>query len=132
MDEIRDVLACLIRAGMQARELDKKLTDCGYGNTPYGVIYGEIAEAIYKLTGEHTEEFEHSVTHTALNAPLLCEERRTAILNHVYTQNHSQPRPHTFEMDPSDAERLVRTQGGYVSYAKDGRASYETPEGEWT
>lgn len=121
MDEIRDALQNLIRAGMQARELDEKLRESGYGNTPYSLIYGEIADAIYAITGEHTEMFEHSVTHTALNAPLLCEERRVAILMHAYWENHKQPAPHTFE--PDETEKLARKNGGYIR---------ETPEGDWT
>lgn len=132
MDEIREALACLVRAGMQARELDEKLRESGYGNTPYSLIYGEIADAIYKITGEHTEMLSHSVTHTALNAPLLCEERRVAILMHAYRENHCQPRPHTFETDPEEVRRIARKQGGYAGHTSDGRAIYETPEGDWS
>ena len=77
----------MVRSARKAKQLDEELLKIGYSETPYGYICGELADAIYDLIGEKTENWEDSVTYTALTVPFYCDERRAAMLFHVYQVN---------------------------------------------
>jgi len=126
MDNIKDALLRMARAGKMALELDEKMADCGFGSSPFGLLYGEISDAIYHLIGEHTETFNDSVTYTVLHAPFLYDERRAEMLYGVYKKNFEtepatveQPKPNTVTV--KDLEDIYNRNGGYR----------HTPEGEW-
>ena len=125
MERMKDALLRMVRAARKAKELDEALLKNGYNDTPYSYIYGEIADAIYGIVGEKTEQIQDSVTYTVLNTPIMCDERRAALLYYAYMQNNcpnyqpKQPKPNT--MEPEEFRKLAAENGGYMS-----------PEGDWT
>lgn len=91
---MENIRAALLRGVKAARELLKAsnaMKACGYDNNPFFDNYAKVADGIYYLIGEHTDTFEESVTYTALNAPILTDERRVELLLSVYRQNFGQP-----------------------------------------
>ena len=137
---MKDALMRVIKAALRAKELDEKMLAMGYGKTPYADIYGELADALFVICGEHTDRIDESVTYTVLNNPLLCLERRAAILEHVRISNTvsapKMPAPNTCE--PEEFEQLVRKNGGYSAktgyippHEADEKKTGDTPEGEW-
>lgn len=77
---IESVLTELVEAGMLAKKMDNALHDAGFDGSPYFSIYGNIADAIYKLIGEHTETFDESITAHVLNPITLSTKEAVSIL----------------------------------------------------
>lgn len=127
MNEVRDALLRMVRTAMFLKKMSEAYTILGLDNNPHHEAYGDMCDAIYYLVGEHTEEFDKSVTWIAVNAPFLTEERRTEMLMAEYEKNHyecpnyipKQPKPHTFKRE--DTKKMAKDNGGYMS-----------PEGDWT
>ena len=128
MTEIRDALLRMVRTAMFLKKMAGAYTTLGLDDNPHHNAYGDMCDAIYYLVGEHTEEFDKSVTWIAVNAPFLTEERRTEMLMSEYEKNHiscclatelKQPKPHTFKRE--DTKKMAKDNGGYMS-----------PEGDWT
>lgn len=121
MEEIRDALLRMYRSARLARKLAKAMDDY---DTPYHEIYGDLADAIYYLIGEHIEPFSESVTHCVLSSDILLEERAVSILYYIFKQNHpgqetvEQPKPNTISKE--GMQKMYATNGGYM-----------TPEGDW-
>ena len=128
MESIENVLAKLVRIARQALEIVNTLNTANirYGRdqvfTVFDDFYGNAADAIYALIGEHTETFEESVTYLVLNTPVLSEERRVQMLMEEYEKNHPEqigmPKPNLISRD--EFRNMARQCGGYMS-----------PEGEW-
>lgn len=127
MNEIRDALLRMVRTALFLKKMADAYTVLGLNDNPHHEAYGDMCDAIYSLIGEHTEEFDKSVTWIAVNAPFLTEERRTELLMSEYEKNHyvcpnfepKQPKPHTFKRE--DTKKMVKDNGGYIA-----------PEGDWT
>ena len=115
MSNVKDALLRMFRSAKTAKEYADKLHPY---ETPYDDIYGEIADAIYDLVGEKTENFQDSLTYTVLHAPIL-EERAASMLYYKYRQIQAgMPAPNTFTQEEMKA--MHEKNGGYI-----------TPEGEW-
>lgn len=135
MTEIRDALLRMVRTAMFLRKMADAYTTLGLDDNPHRQAYGDQCDAIYYLIGEHTEEFDKSVTWIAVNAPFLTEERRTEMLMSEYEKNHyacpnfepKQPKPNT--MERKDFNKMAKKNGGYCGYTDDGYATWESPEG---
>ena len=122
MEGIRSAIARFVSAGMKAKHLHEQYLHNDLNVDPPFEIWGEILSGLYDLIGEETETFEESVTHLAMTAPLLSEERRVKMLYSRYLKIHpEQPKPITFET--IDVQKMYRHNGGYM---------YETPEGDWS
>ena len=122
MDNVRSAIARLVKAGLNARKMQKQSLEVGLEDTLIFQIWGEIMDAIYALIGEHTETLENSITYVAMTAPALSDERRTEILYNVYKRHYGEekmPRPHI--MEQKDMRKMHRENGGYM-----------TPEGDWS
>lgn len=126
MDGIRDALLRMVKTAMFLRKMAEAYTVIGLDDNPHRQAYGDQCDAIYYLVGEHTEEFDKSVTWIAVNAPFLTDERRVELLMSAYEKNHmveshveqKQPKPHTFNR--KDTEDMAKKNGGYMA-----------PEGDW-
>ena len=126
MNEIRDALLRMVRTAMFLRKMADAYTTLGLDSNPHHEAYGDLCDAIYYLVGEHTEEFNKSVTWIAVNAPFLTDERRTELLMSAYEKNHiayphdepKQPKPNTISR--KQIEKMINKNGGYMS-----------PEGDW-
>lgn len=140
--KVREALLLMVKTGMMAKELDGKMLELGYSCTPYSVIYGRIADAMYALIGEKTETFDESVTYTALNAPYLCDSRRADILMYAWRKNNAQeqaeeqdqPKPKI--LSGEELKRMIDNYdlgNGYMFTATsdDRKYRHQTPEGEW-
>ena len=117
---MKDALLRVIDAALTAKELDEKMRSMGYAKTPYFDIYGKLEEALYLISGEADvrQEFEGSVTQTVLTNPILCIERRAAILEHVRiantkTKDSVQPCPDFISRD--EMRQMVSENGGYMA-----------------
>lgn len=127
MTEIRDALLRMVKTAMFLKKMAEAYTTLGLDDNPHHEAYGDMCDAIYDIVGEHTEEFDKSVTWIAVNAPFLTEERRTELLMSEYEKHHcacpnyesKQPKPHTFKRE--DTKKMARDNGGYMA-----------PEGDWT
>lgn len=86
---IEYVLKKMVRASERARDLDEGIAKCGYPTSPFGCIYGEIADAIYCLIGENTIHFEDSLTFIVLNTNAITDEAKTSILLKKYIETHN-------------------------------------------
>ena len=127
MNEIRDALLRMVRTAMFLKKMAEAYTVLGLNDNPHHEAFGDVCDAIYYIVGEHTEEFDKSVTWIAVNAPFLTEERRTEMLMSEYEKNHiacpatepKQPKPHTFSRE--ECKGMCKKNGGYMA-----------PEGDWT
>lgn len=127
MTEIRDALLRMIKTARFLKKMSEAYTVLGLDDNPHNEAFGDQCDAIYYLVGEHTEEFDKSVTWIAVNAPFLTDERRAELLMSAFEKNHmveshveqKQPMPHTFSR--KDDKQMFRKNGGYMA-----------PEGDWT
>lgn len=127
MKEIRDALLRMVKTAMFLKKMSEAYTVLGLDDNPHHEAFGDQCDAIYYLVGEHTEEFDKSVTWIAVNAPFLTDERRVELLMSAFEKNHmveshveqKQPKPHTFSR--KDDKQMFRNNGGYIA-----------PEGDWT
>ena len=119
MKEIQDALLRMVRAGMAAKKLQETYLKNGLDDNPLLQIYGDVADAIYILIGEHTETFDESTTKCALTVPALDDEHRVKVLMAEYKRNHPE-QPGPYFIDPLKMRESVRQNGGYVA-----------PEGDW-
>lgn len=125
MDNIRDALLRMYRAAKWALKYHMALQDAGAGDSPYWDIYGEIADAIYALIGEHELYFTHSLTYRVLHTADLDDAKAVDMLYSEYVKNfeigpEQMPEPHT--ISAKEINEMVMKNGGY---------SYQTPEGDW-
>lgn len=123
MDNIRDALLRMVTTARFLKKMAEAYTVLGLDDNPHHNAYGDLMDAIYYLIGEHTEEFNKSVTYLAINAPILTDERRAELLLSEYMKNHMeqvrQPKPYTFTRE--DDKQMFRKNGGFMA-----------PEGDWT
>ena len=123
MDRMKDALLRLVKAGLSTKKMQEAYLTVGLDDNRLFEIYGNILDAVYDLIGEHTNTFEESVTHLAMTAPILTDDRRAELLMIEYRKNHpDQPFPLT--MEPEEARQLFKENGGYLLR--------ETPEGDWS
>ena len=80
---MKNVFADLVNAANMAQMMDSAMKSAGYDENPYFDIYGNIADAIYTLLGEHTNTFEESVTFKVLNSTHLSVDDAAEILKSV-------------------------------------------------
>ena len=85
--DVRKILKRLVNIAMLSLENDTILEKMHFTNTPYFELYGETAEAIYEIIGEHTMTFEESVTYEALNSGY-SKEMAVNMLMEAYEKNH--------------------------------------------
>lgn len=127
MNEIRDALLRMVKTAMFLKKMSEAYTVLGLDDNPHLEAFGDQCDAIYYVVGEHTEEFDKSVTWIAVNAPFLTDERRVELLMSAYEKNHmadsyveqKQPKPHTFSRE--ECKGMCKKNGGYMA-----------PEGDWT
>ena len=100
MENIKGALLHDVHAARELLKCHEAMEYCGYQDNPFWDNYAIIADSIYTLIGEHTENFGESVTYLALSAPYLSDERRVEMLYAEYKKNFpSQPKPITSETD---------------------------------
>jgi hypothetical protein len=87
MNEV-SILTRLVRIASKALNLSRAFDNAGYSHNPYFDIYGEIAETIYDLLGEETDEYTKSMTYRVLTSELFTDSQRVEILTNVFRQNH--------------------------------------------
>lgn len=85
---VQRMLGKMVRAASKARELDEDLLKHGYSTTPFGFIFGEVADTIYCLIGEDTNRFEDSLTFIVLHTDAITLEAKVEILMKRYRENH--------------------------------------------
>lgn len=119
MNEMKDALLRMVRAATMTKEMADAYLKVGLDDNKLMSIYGEIAETIYGLIGEHTETYNESVTCLALTTPILTDERRVELLFFEWKKNHAQPTPNTIESE--EMRKMHKENGGYM-----------TPEGDWS
>lgn len=120
MENVRDALLRMVQAAMKAKRLQETyLKNEMNDNAPFQ-IYSDIADGIAQLIGEHTENFEDSVTNRALTVPAFDDEHRVLLLMIEYKRNFPQQPAPQF-MDRDAMRENVRKVGGYMA-----------PEGDWT
>ncbi len=66
MPDVRKALDRMLKVADHAKTLDSSMVLCGYSNTPYLTLYGDAADAIIALIGEHPDVLEDSVTYNAI------------------------------------------------------------------
>ena len=88
MDD-RSVLMKLVRLAMRTLTLAKMMHNFGYSDNPYYDIHGEIADTIYEMLGEHTNEYGKSITNLVLSSDIITDDQRVDILSHHYRKNHA-------------------------------------------
>jgi len=119
MDDMRDALLRLVRAWTRTNTVLEAYIKVNLDSNMLFQTCGEIEESISILVGEAEKDLEDTVTHVALTAPILTEERRVEMLMAKYRENHPEmPAPHFF--DRNDMRNSVKQNGGYL---------YETPKG---
>lgn len=112
MNDTKTILGHLVNAYMLNKGILDAFTKVGLNDNELFEANGEIAEAIYEMVGEKTDEFITSATNLILSAPILSNERRTELLYSVYRNNHpDQPKPNTISQD--DFIRFFEKNGGY-------------------
>lgn len=122
MNEMKDALLRMVRAATMTKEMADAYLKVGLDDNKLMSIYGEIAETIYGLIGEHTETYNESVTCLALTTPILTDERRTEILYSEWKKNHTElPKPNV--CTTAEIFKMFNENGGYM---------HETPEGDWS
>lgn len=88
MDD-RSVLMKLVRIAMKTLTFAKMLHDFGYSDNPYYDIHGEVADTIYEMLGEQTNEFSKSITNLVLTSEIITDDQRVDILSYHYRKNHA-------------------------------------------
>ena len=88
--DVKRVLNDLVKAGIRARNLDQKMHDVGYINTPYADIYDGICDAVHTILGE-SGDFQDSVTHAFFSDQTLTVQQCTDGLFSAYVQNTADP-----------------------------------------
>lgn len=87
MPDVRKALRSMFKAANEAKKLDCMMVLCGYSNTPYLSLYGDMADAIIALIGEEPETFEDSVTYMAIMSDAPFEERVDMLYNCYLANN---------------------------------------------
>lgn len=134
MNEMKDALLRLVRSWTKTNKALESFVNVGMDSNLLFQVCGEIEEAICILVGEADKDLEDTVTHTALTAPILTEDRRVYLLMAIREKNmNTDSKPRKF-MTPEEMKNMVVKNGGYLSGIgfvppKDVE---ETPEGEWT
>lgn len=122
MSEMRDALLRLVRAWIRTNRVLEAYIKVNVDSNLLFQTCGEIEEAICLLVGEAEKDLEESVTHVALTAPFISDDRRVEILMGKYRENHPvMPAPFFFSRD--EMRESVKQNGGYL---------YEAPEGGGT
>ena len=85
----KDAFERLIRTAEKARHMDNEMAKIGYANSLYADIFGDIADAIYKLLGENTRTFESSFTYVLLNTDVLTTESKATLMADRFQQKLS-------------------------------------------
>lgn len=121
MDNVRDALMRMVKAYNNGKKMLEAYCAVGLNDNLIHEICIDIADGIYQLIGEHTEEWKDSVTSAVLTAPYLDDERRVGMLMAEYAKNFPvQPKPVFYTREQMKED--VKKTGGYL---------YETPEGDW-
>lgn len=112
MNDTKKILGHLVKAYMLNKGILDSFVKIGLTDNELFESNGEIAEAVYEMVGENTDEFITSATNLILSAPILSNERRTELLYSVYRNNHpEQPKPNT--MSQEEFMRYFKENGGY-------------------
>lgn len=124
MNEVKDAFLRMVRTALFLKKMAEAYSVIGLNDNPHHEAYGDLAEAIYSLVGEHVDEFNLSATYVALTTPYLTDERRMELLWAEYVRNHpdmhvDQPKPLTISRE--EIRDMVNRNGGYM-----------TPEGDWS
>jgi len=88
--DVKRILNSLVKAGIKARNLDQKMYDLGYSNTPYADIYYGICDAVHTILGE-TGDFQDSATCAFFSDQHITVQQCTDGLFAAYVQNTSDP-----------------------------------------
>ena len=88
MDDKR-VLSRLVNVAMKTSKLSEMLSEHGYIDNPFFDLHGDVADTIYDLIGEHTDEFSESVTSLVLSSDNITDDQRVNILSYHYRKNHA-------------------------------------------
>ena len=78
---MKDAFAKLISTAEKAKHMDEEMVKLGYSDNLYADIFGDIADAIYKLLGENTKTFESSFTYVMLNTDAVSVDGRATLLS---------------------------------------------------
>ena len=81
---MKSALFKLTKAARHAHYFESAIRDAGYSSSPYADIFGDIADAIYELLGEHTETFDDSVTCATLLSFSITNEQCAEYLFSAY------------------------------------------------
>lgn len=119
MEEMRDALLRLVRAWTRAHTVLEAYVKVNMDSNMLFQTCAEIEESITFLLGEADKDLEDTVTHIALTAPYLEEDRRVSIMMSKYTANHpAMPAPILFER--KDMRKSVKENGGYMRESLEG------------
>ena len=122
MDDMRDALLRLVRAWIRTNKVLDAYINAELDSNLLFQTCGEIEETISILVGEREKDLNETVTHTALTAPVLSEDRRVEMLMAQYKESHpDMPAPHFVTRE--QIRKSVNKNGGYLC---------ETPEGGWS
>ena len=121
MDEMKEAFRQLVRAWTKTNKVLGAYVEAGLDSNMLFWVCGEIEQTLCILTGEADLDLEKTVTHAALTAPILSEDRRVKMLEAAYMEHHpAQPAP--VIVRPDAIRNSVKQTGGYL---------HETPEGGW-
>lgn len=116
---MRDALLRLVRAWTKTNTMLGSYLKVNLDSNPLFQTCGEIEESISILVGEADKDLEETVTHVALTAPIIKEDRRVDMLMAQYRESHPEmPAPRFFSRD--EMRKSVKQNGGYL---------YDAPEG---
>lgn len=85
--DIQKALKLMVTAGRDTLKKDTELRKLGYTDTPYLKLHCQIADAIYNLIGEKTDDFSKSMTYAAMRADVFTEEGLADLLHMIYVKN---------------------------------------------
>lgn len=85
--DMKKALRLMVTAGRESLKKDTELRNLGYTDTPYLKLHCQIADAIYYLIGETTEDFTNSVTYAAMRADAFTDDGLADFLHMIYAKN---------------------------------------------
>lgn len=89
LNTIEKSLTRMVHAASTARTLDHGLLENGFSDTPYGRIFGELADAIFYIIGENANRFEDSLTFIVLHTDAITDEAKASLLMSKYKECHA-------------------------------------------
>ena len=86
---IESILECLVRIAMKSLYISDQMSLLGFTDNPYFSIFGNAADAIYNLIGEHADPFDDSVTYRTIHQFMFSEHDCVQILLEEFRKNHA-------------------------------------------